>query len=51
VTFEPGTANPDLAALTAQYFTLFDQPNFNVFDPFGEPGPYTTSTRSRAATA
>ncbi len=41
VTFEPGTANPDLAALTSQYFTLFDHTSYDPFNPFAEPGPYT----------
>ncbi|MEO0404327.1 MAG: hypothetical protein AAF193_05610, partial [Bacteroidota bacterium] len=38
VTFTPGSANPDLAAINNQYFSLFDADPFDV-DP---DGPYTT---------
>ncbi|MBL7963592.1 MAG: carboxypeptidase regulatory-like domain-containing protein [Flavobacteriales bacterium] len=40
VTFNPGTANPDLAALNSQFFTLFDQPPTNIFNP-DQAGPYS----------
>jgi len=40
VTFQPGDANPDLAALMTQYFNLFEQQPFNPFDPFSDAGPY-----------
>lgn len=33
VTFEPGTSNPDLAAMTSQFFTLFPHIPYDPFNP------------------
>ncbi|MEO8067398.1 MAG: carboxypeptidase regulatory-like domain-containing protein [Flavobacteriales bacterium] len=41
VTFEPGNLNPEVAGITDQYFHLFEQQPFNIFDPTAEDGPYT----------
>ncbi|MCB0790982.1 MAG: carboxypeptidase-like regulatory domain-containing protein [Flavobacteriales bacterium] len=43
VTFVPSETNADVAAITTQYFGLFDYEPFNVAGLFGlptEPGPY-----------
>lgn len=43
VTFTPSTSNADVAAITTQYFGLFDQEPFNIGGLFGQPtppGPY-----------
>ncbi|MBK7556574.1 MAG: TonB-dependent receptor [Flavobacteriales bacterium] len=41
VTFEASDLNPDVAAVTSQYFNLFEQEPSNIFDPTQEDGPYT----------
>jgi hypothetical protein len=41
VTFVPADLNPELAAITDQYFQLFEQEPFNIFDPTADDGPYT----------
>ncbi|MFZ1688951.1 MAG: TonB-dependent receptor [Flavobacteriales bacterium] len=41
VTFVPADLNPELAGITSQYFDLFEQQPFNIFNPAAEDGPYT----------
>lgn len=47
VTFTPSVENADVAAITTQYFGLFDSQPFNVQGLFGQPaipGPYENLT-------
>lgn len=40
VTFEASDLNPDVAAITEQYFQLFEQEPYNPFNPSEDDGPY-----------